>query len=83
MNGSLASASAARISSSALSSRSCVLVVYGVVFSTSVIRLWSKKIWPTWEAWTAEPVPRRVRFVRTTVSFGLCVRRCMCVVLPV
>lgn len=33
-----------------------VLVLYGYVASTSVIRSWSKKIWPVWE----EVLPARV-----------------------
>lgn len=45
--------------------------------STSEMRAWSKKIWPTWEAWVVALLSRRVPLVRTRVSLALWARTWM------
>lgn len=45
--------------------------------STSEMRAWSKKIWPTWEAWVVALLSRRVPLVRMRVSLALWARTWM------
>lgn len=55
--GSLEAASSARIVSSSFNVNACVLVEYGELSSTAVIRSWSKNNWPTWETYPPPYVP--------------------------
>jgi hypothetical protein len=70
----MSAASSLRIWSSEFRVVSWVLVLYGAVASTRVIRSWSKKIWPTCEEWVVELLPRRVPLVRMVVSLALWAR---------